>query len=49
MIKKEYDLLGDIVWFEKLIEEVYFRYDIFEVVWLEYDLLFCKKKEYVVF
>ena len=49
VIKKEYDLLGDIVRFEKLIEEAHSRHDTFEAVRLEYDLLFCKKKEYAAF
>lgn len=49
VIKKEHDLLEDIVQFEKLIEEAHSRHDTSEAIRLEHDLLFCKKKEYAAF
>ncbi len=39
----------DIMQLEKLIEEAHARQDTSEAIRLEYDLLFCKKKEYAAF
>lgn len=49
VIRKEHDLLEDIIQFEKLIEEAHSRHDTSEAIRLEHDLLFCKKKEYTAF
>lgn len=49
VIKKEHDLLDDIIQFEKMIEEAHSKHDTAEATRLEHDLLFCKKKEYAAF